>query len=213
MLERSVAVIDAADSPTRALLASAHTDFREGRRRISRIVTPMRNRCFAARPRLLRDGAESHGSSARIFAIGALFEQAKHDAAEREMEALLDTVSLISQGIGHLCSGTSVRFILPGRTGERDQDSRKSASLMTARRDSERCRREAHLAFVYDQTGDPAKAWKYRLAALQGLGRQSSIDLRQGSGLDRRCRDAAQRMANGAVVPDDRASDREPASG
>ena len=179
MLERSVAVIDAADSPTRALLASAHSDFRNGSQ------AHFENRHTDADPLLRRAAAAFETARspmvlpARIFAIGALFEQGKHDDAEREMEALLATVSSDFPGY----QAVVLRHLGTFHTSRADWGAAitilgQSASLYDQLVETQNAAGVRRLlAFVYDRIGDPATAWTYRLMALNGLGVRSNTDL------------------------------------
>jgi CHAT domain-containing protein len=182
MLERDVAAIDAASVENRALLASAHSDYLDGQNAYKENHRP------GDAETLLRRAAaafEKSGSPmalpAHLFAANMAFEQGRHEQAELELEALLPTVSaefsgyqaLVLKELGryHMARadwGSAINFFeetesLFDRLGEI-----QNASVI-----------RRYLAFVYDQIGDPAKAWKYRLAALQGLGGRSSLDLRQ----------------------------------
>src|SRR5258706_152540 len=179
MLERPVAVIDAADSPTRALLAWVPSDYREGLR------AHLENRHVDAEPLLRRAAAgfETARSPmvlpARIFAVGALFERGKHDDAEREMEALL--ASAPSDFPGY--RAFMLRHLGTFHTSRADWGAAitilgQSASLhdqLGEIQNAAAVRRV--LAVVYDRIGDPATAWTYRLAALRGVGVRSNTDL------------------------------------
>ncbi len=181
MLERDVAVIDAASVEKRALLASAHSDYFDGQKAYqghrpvdAEVLLRLAAAAFekAESPMVL---------PARLFGANMVFEQGRHEQAEHELDALLPTVSadfpayraqvLKELGRYHMARadwGGAIKFMdetapLFDRLGET-----QNASVV-----------RRHLAFVYDQVGDPAKAWKYRLAALQGLGGQSSLELRQ----------------------------------
>jgi CHAT domain-containing protein len=181
MLERDVAAIDAASLEKRALLASAHSDYQDGQKAYKE------NRPGDAETLLRRAAAEFEKAGSpmflpsRLFAANMTFEQGHHERAEQEVEALLPKVSadfpgyraLVLKELGRYHEaradwGSAIRILddaasLFDRLGEV-----QNSSVM-----------KRHLAFVYDQTGDPARAWKYRLAALQGLGGRSSIDFRQ----------------------------------
>lgn len=179
MLERSVAAIDGADGPTRALLAAAHADFRDGSQ------AHFENRHTDAEPLLRRAAAAFEMARSpmvltpRILAVGAHFEQGRHDAAEREMEALLATVPTDFPGYRALV----LRHIGTFHTSRADWGAAitilgQSASLYDQLGEIQNAAGVRRLlAFVYDRIGDPATAWTYRLLALHGLGVRSNTDL------------------------------------
>jgi CHAT domain-containing protein/tetratricopeptide (TPR) repeat protein len=181
MLERDVAVIDAAGVEKRALLASAHSDYQDGQKAYQE------NRPGDAEPLLRRAAVAFEKAESpmflptRLFAANMAFAQGRHEQAEHELDALLPTVSadfpgyraLVLKELGRYHAaradwGNAINIIEETISRFDGLGEIQNASAM-----------RRLLAFVYDQIGDPAKAWKYRLAALQGLGAWSSLDLRQ----------------------------------
>jgi tetratricopeptide (TPR) repeat protein len=179
MLERAVSAIDKADPSTRALLAAAHVDYQSGLKAFQ-----------ATRPvdgeSLLRQAASAFKQArspmvlpARYFAANTVFEQGRHDQAERELEGLLATVpedfpayramTLWQLGTCHGARadwGTAITLYeqstsLFDRLGE----TQNVAAVLRA------------LAFVYERIGDPITASNHRVAALRGLGGRSSLVL------------------------------------
>ena len=182
MLERAVAAIDGAGESNRSLLASAHSDYRDG------LKAKQENRPAAAEP-LLRRAAEAFQIArspmvlpARHFVANATFEQGHHAESERETETLLASASteypayraLLARQLG-TCHASRADWggaitILAQAESQFDRLG-EIENLSAVRR---------LLAFVYDRIGDPATAWKYRLASLRGAGVRSSVDLEKG---------------------------------
>jgi CHAT domain-containing protein len=182
MLERAVAVIDAYSGEKRALLASAHSDYRDGVKTYEENHPADAGAIFSRAADAFERAQSPMVLPARLFAANMVFEQGHHDQSERVVEGLLATVSADFPGYralvlkelgkcraaradwGGAISTTEEAVSLFDRLGEMQ----KAASMRRL------------LAVVYDRIGDPATAWKYRLVALRGLGGQSSVDLSKG---------------------------------
>ncbi|HXH40720.1 MAG TPA: CHAT domain-containing protein [Thermoanaerobaculia bacterium] len=182
MLEGAVAVIDSADGATRLLLASAHSDFRDGSAALDE------NRPGDAEP-LLRGAAAAFEKAqspmvllARLLAANALFEQGRHDDTEHEIRRLAAMDSTDFPAFRALL----LRVLGTCRTSLGDwggaipllEQSTSLSDRLGEIGNASAVRRI--LAFIYDRIGDPATAWKYRLAALRGLGGRSNVDLEKG---------------------------------
>ncbi|MEA2238298.1 MAG: hypothetical protein QOC81_3022 [Thermoanaerobaculia bacterium] len=182
MLERSVAVIDAASGSKRSLLASAHSDYRDG------LQAYQEHRPGDAEA-LLRRAAKAFETAqspavlpAGLFAANMLFEQGHHDDSERELESLLATVSLDSPGYRALVHKELAKCrVSRADWGEAITNIEETQSLFERLGENANASEMGRvLAFVYDRIGDPATAWKYRLAALHGMGGHSSAALEKG---------------------------------
>jgi len=181
MLQRAVAAIDAGDEARRQILAAAHTDYDEG------LTLSHSNRPINAEARLVRAataferGGSPMKSMARLFASNAAFEQGRRDEAQRNVEALLAGATdddafralLLRQlGVCHATRaawGDAIRFldqsaVIFDRLGE----TQSAASVRRV------------ISVVYDRTGDPATAWKYRMLALRSVGERSDLALEKG---------------------------------
>ncbi|HEX3068716.1 MAG TPA: hypothetical protein VHX14_09065, partial [Thermoanaerobaculia bacterium] len=182
MLKKAVAAIDAAGGATRAILAQAHADYRDG------LMTFIEQRPVDAEPLLRRaaSGFEKAGSPevlpARYFAANTVFEQGHHDQAEREVEALNAGASSDFPG----CRALMLETIASWHFSRADWGAaitylEQSESLFDRLGDLQNASMvRRRLAYVYERIGDPGTAWKYRLAALHGMGGKSNPELEQG---------------------------------
>jgi CHAT domain-containing protein len=179
MLERAVAIIDAAGDHSRATLAAAHTDYQSG------LKAFQNSRPVDAEPLLRRatsrfaDARSPMVLPARYFAANTLYEQGRRDEAEQEIDSLLPTVpeefpayrALIVMQLG-ICRGSRgdwgsaiALFDQSAASFDRLGEAKNAASVRRL------------LAFVYDRIGDPKSAWIHRIAALRGLGGKSDLVL------------------------------------
>jgi CHAT domain-containing protein len=179
MLERAVAAIDHADAPTRTLLAVAHVDYQSGLKAFQD-TRPVDGESLLRRAASEFEQARSPMVlAARYFTANTIYEQGRHDEAERQLALLLTTVSadypayramiLWQFGTCHGARadwGASIRFL--------DQ----SASLFDRLGEGQNAAAVRRtLAFVYERIGDPVTARNHRVAALRGLGGRSSLML------------------------------------
>jgi CHAT domain-containing protein/tetratricopeptide (TPR) repeat protein len=182
MLERYVAVIDAASVEQRALLASAHSDYLNGQKayqenRPGDAETLLRHAAAA-----FEKGGSPMALPARIYAANMAFEQGRRPQAEHELEALLPTASADFPAYrAQVLKELGRYYVARPDFGGAINLMEETASLFDRLGEPQNASVvKRHLALIYEQTGDPGKAWKYRLAALQGLGGRSSLELRQG---------------------------------
>jgi CHAT domain-containing protein len=178
MLQRAVGAIDAGDEAMRKILAAAHADYDEG------LTLFLANRPIDAEARLLRAAAgfERGGSPmksfARLFASNAAFNQGRHDESQHNVEALLagatDDDAFRAQvmrqlGVCHATRaswGDAIRFLEQSAAiFDRLGETRSAASVRRV------------ISVVYDRTGDPATAWKFRMLALRSVGERSDLAL------------------------------------
>jgi CHAT domain-containing protein len=178
MLQRAVAAIDAGDEATRTILAAAHVDYDEG------LTFYQSNRPNDGEARLLRAAAgfERGGSPmksfARLFASNAAFDQGRHDEGQRNVEALLAGATdddafrallLRELGVCHATSaawGDAIRFLdQSAAIFDHLGETQSAASVRRV------------ISDVYDRTGDPATAWKFRMLALRSVGERSDLAL------------------------------------
>ena len=182
MLERAVAVIDAAGDQARTQLALAHSNYRDGLQAIQE------NRPGDAEPLLRRAAAafEAAGSPmvlpASFFAANAVFTQGHHDDAEREYEELVKTVSADFPAYrAFLLRQLGACRVSRADWGAAITTLEQSVSIFDRLGEIQNASAVRRLlANVYDRIGDPATAWKYRLAALRCLGARSSAELETG---------------------------------
>ncbi|HEX6159251.1 MAG TPA: CHAT domain-containing protein, partial [Thermoanaerobaculia bacterium] len=168
-LQRAVATIDAADAPSRAVLATAHADYRDG------ILAFIGKRPADAEPLLRRAAAafERTGSPmitpALYFAANALYERGHHAEAEQQLEHLLATTSddypayraFIMWQLG-TCHRSRANW------GQAITHYEQSAALFARVGETQNLKIvHCQAAFVYDRIGDRQSAWNHRVAALQ----------------------------------------------
>jgi len=179
MLERSVAVIDGAEGVRRRLLADAHADY-------SGALKAFQERRPADAEKGLRRAAsefERAGSPmllcARYFAANTMFEQGRHDEAERDLESLRSVVSaeypawraMILWQIGTCRSsrgewGPAITFYEQAASAFRKLGEVSNEAWV-----------RLLLAFVYERIGDSATAWGHHVAALRAVGGHSNATL------------------------------------
>jgi CHAT domain-containing protein len=168
-LERAVQTIETVDERARGALASAHADYEAG------IMTYIDRRPVDAEPLLRRAAAgfERAGSPmatpALYFAANTVYEQGRHDEAERQIEHLLATTSddypayqafmLWQLGICRRSradwSGAITDFERSAALFERIEEKQNLTVV------------HCLVSFVYDRIGDRESAWNHRIAALR----------------------------------------------
>lgn len=168
-LERAVGTIEAADERARGALAAAHADYEAG------IMTYIDRRPVDAEPLLRRaaTGFERAQSPmvtpALHFAANTVYEQGRHDEAERQIEHLLATTSddypayqafmLWQLGICRRSradwSGAITYFERSAALFERVEETQNLTIV------------HCLVSFVYDRIGDRESAWDHRIAALR----------------------------------------------
>lgn len=178
-LESGEAAIEKADDSRRALLAGAHVDYQDG------LKAFQGGRPGEAEALLRRagDAFERAGSPmalmARYFAANTTFEQGRKAEAQRQLEQLLAITpsslpSLRAQLLWELgvCHSSSADW------GEAIGLLEQSAGIFDGLGEIANAGAVRRiLAFVYDTTGDPTRAWRLRMLALRGIGRRSSLPL------------------------------------
>lgn len=177
MLERAVAGIDHADASTRCLLAAAHVDYQSGLKAFQE-TRPVDAEALLRRAASAFEMVRSPMVlPARYFTANTVYEQGRHDEAERELELLLANVSadhpayraLILWQLGNCHGsradwGTAITlFDQSASLFDRLGETQNTAAVRRA------------LASIYERIGDPATASNYRVAALRGLGGRSSL--------------------------------------
>jgi CHAT domain-containing protein len=178
MLQGAVAAVDSA-GPSPTLLALAHADYRDG------LKAFQAHRPATAEP-ILRKAAEEFARAkspmvlaALYYAANTVFEQGHHDEAQRQIEALLTrTPAEFPASRAQLIWELGVCYASRGDWGPALRVLEESASIfqrLGEHRYASTVRRI--IAFVYDRTGDPAMAWRQRMAALQGIGTRSDVPL------------------------------------
>lgn len=178
MLQRVVAAVDSA-GPFRSLLASAHAGYHDG------LKAFQAERPAAAEP-MLRKAAEEFERAKSPMALAALyyaantvFEQGHHDQAQQQIEELLTrTPPGFPASRAQLLWELGVCYASRGDWGPALRVLDESVSIfdrLAEARYASTVRRI--IAFVYDRTGDPAMAWRQRMAAFRGIGTRSDVVL------------------------------------
>lgn len=179
MLQRAVASIDGADWSGRNFLAAAQAAYDRG------LTLFENNRPADAAPELIRAGADFlRGGSpmalpARFFAANTSFEQGRHEEARRLLEQLLVEASGDDGGFrAQLLRQIGACHATQARWGDALQVLRKSATIFDRLGETQNAAGVRRIiAVIHDRTGDPGDAWRYRMAALRGVGQQSNLAL------------------------------------
>jgi CHAT domain-containing protein/tetratricopeptide (TPR) repeat protein len=182
MFARVVAAIDAAGGQALPTLAAAHVDYRAG------IKAFQDHRPADAEPLLRRSAVAFERAqspmalNAAYFAANTTFEQGHHDEAQKQLETLIANApqefpayrAQVSWEIG-VCHTSR------GDWGEAITLLQQCASTFDQLGEIQNAGAVRRiLAYIYDRTGDPAKAWKERMAALRGVGVRSGVPLEKG---------------------------------
>ena len=171
LVERAIAVIDAAYGDARVELATAHATYSDG---LSRELEP-----GEAESRLRRSAAlfarrnSPMALPSLLFAATGAYLQGRHDEASAQYESLLPTATasdypayrallLWSLGSGHESKGEW------GTAIELFEESR--ALFEKVQEDGNVAMMRGLLANVYDRIGDSARAWSQRVSSRDDLG-------------------------------------------
>lgn len=180
-LASSVAAIDEAGDAERAALALAHVTLRKARQ-------DFRNNHLADAEAGYRSAADNFekGESpaallARNFVANAAFEQGRGTEAEQILAGLLATAPAhMPAHRAHVLWQIAVCSVTAGRWGETLRAASESIEIFERLGESEYASIvRSMVAYTYDQSGDPAKAWKHRMIALRGVGRRTGIRLQK----------------------------------
>lgn len=179
MLERAVAVIDAAGETSRAELASAQLDYSGG------IMTFRDKRPTEAEPMLRRAaaGLARAGSPlalmARYYVANTVFDQGRREEARHILEGVLAETSDEFPGCrAHVLSQLGGCAFARTEWGESMRLLEESAAIFERLGETSNPAAVHRLiSIIYDQNGDRERAWKHRMAALSALGSQSNLRL------------------------------------
>lgn len=179
MLERSVAAIEQTTRSSRRALASAHLDYSNG------IETFWDNRPSEAEPVLRRAAAalERAGSPLHLMATysvaNTVFDQSRREEAKQLLEsALAATPPDFPACRAHVLSQLGAYHFTVADWGASLGALLESAKIFEGLGEISNTSAVRRLiAIIYDQNGDRENAWSFRMAALRGLGRESSLRL------------------------------------
>jgi CHAT domain-containing protein len=177
MLQNAVAAIDAADASTRVVLATAHAEYQNG-------MHAFQNRKPVDAESMIRHAANGFEQAhspialpARYFAACTVYEQGNRDGAEKEIESLMPLLrpqwpawrAMLLKQLGN-CHAARADW---GSAIELLEQSAALFDELGETQNAAAVRRS--LSFVYNRLDDPLTAWKYQIAALKGLGADSSL--------------------------------------
>jgi CHAT domain-containing protein len=179
LLQAAVAAIDESTSERRRSLAEAHTLFRRAQTSLRSDGPPAAERLYREAAAKFENGGSPMALAARYFAANMAYEQGRIDDARVQLETLLthcpapfkaNAAGLQWElGLVHATKarwGRALEAFNKSISGFQDLGEFNNAMIV----------REI-VAEVYDRIGEPRRAWKHRLVALQELGRTSNARL------------------------------------
>jgi len=184
MLESAVRAIEVADDATAASLAAAHIDFRTAQQTFKNHrpneAGPIFRRAAAAFDR----AGSPIGLLAHFFAANTDYESGHRAESQQQLELLLTKAppalkaarALILRQLG-ACHASQADW------GEAIRALDESVAIFDLLGETDyAANANGVLAAVYDQIGDPEKAWQHRMIALQGVGRRNDVPLLKALG-------------------------------
>jgi CHAT domain-containing protein/tetratricopeptide (TPR) repeat protein len=170
-----VAAIDAANPQDRAILAASHRDFRDA---VNAFFNQMPTECERLHRRAAAGFARANSPAvlpASFFAANAVYEQGRHDEAERQIRRLFASVPAESPAYrAFMLWQLGICHRSRADWGAAIDSFEQSAALFERLGETQNSTTVRRLlAFVYDRIGDTEEAWRNRMAGI-GTARSSS---------------------------------------
>lgn len=180
-LRDAVAAVERIPAAQRASLAEAYVQFREATPRYRAGDYDRARELFASAARGFDAAGSPMAHRARYLHANTLYSRSAIEESHRQLLALLDTAP--PQYFGHQAE---LRWQLGLTFAARGQWGESIESLRTSIEGFERLGEVQYagnmreiLAQAYDRIGDPQRAWRQRMIALEELGQTDSIPLRR----------------------------------
>lgn len=180
-LQSTVAAIDAASDAKRFALATAHLTLRTARTDFQNNHLVEAEAGYRAAVAKFEEGGSPAALLARNFVANAAFERGRAAEAEKMLAELLATAPAdMPAHRAQVLWQIAVCSVTAGRWGETLRAANESIAIFERLGEIEYASIvRGIVAYTYDQSGDPATAWKHRMIALPGVGRRTHIRLQK----------------------------------